>query len=275
MTDEFDSFIKELFPRRLNSVCIAALGKKQSGKTNFMLHLMDTLHRLDLMDKFGSNMPLDEAPFEVDFIEDFQTLKKTCQMLNPDPNARGLKRYFFFGSEMGKWLAKDRSWENTEFLKELQTIRKNGLSFCGDAIDRVDSRALNEIHFEGAFIKYNVKNPTVALYEDWQTGEITYLTDIPKTRIKFNTYYSADFYMEPKNPENIQIPLNYEHEIAFKYVELGSWKKVGITTQEGKRCIQKVLKFYKTHCLRDIAKEFDSSASIEQEIPKDSVEVTE
>lgn len=262
MTDEFDAFIRELFPRRLNSVCIAALGKKQSGKTNFMLHLIDTLHRLGLMDKFGSNMPM-EAPFEVDFIEDFKTLKKTCEMLNPDPNARGLKRYFFFGSEMGKWLAKDRSWENTKFLKELQTIRKNGLSFCGDAIDRVDSRALNETHFEGAFIKYNVKNPTVALYENWQTGEVTYLTDIPKTRIKFDTYYSADFYMEPQTPDDKLIPLNPQHEIVKKYLECGNMKDTGFHRQEVKRAIMAVLEFHMRTCLHSLPEKIEEIPQIE------------
>jgi hypothetical protein len=252
LTDEFDSFIKEIFPRRSNSVCIVTLGKKQSGKTNFMLHLMDTLHRLGLMDRFGSNMPM-EAPFEVDFIEDFQTLEQTCKMLNPDPKARGLKRYFFFGSEMGKWLAKDTSWENTKFLKKLQTIRKNGLSFCGDAIDRVDSRALNETHFEGAFIKYNVKNPTVASYENWQTGEVIYLTDIPKTRIKFDTYYSADFYMEPQVPAEFRVPLNQEHQMIQIYKQNGhSWDKTEYSRTQGKRAIDKVIDFHFANCLHSI-----------------------
>ena len=253
-----DDFIKKIFSKKSQSVCIVVLGKKQSGKTDFMLHLMERLYNLNLMDAFGSNMPMD-APFEVDFIEDFQTLKKRCKMLNPTPNTKGIKRYFYFGSEMGKWLPKDQAWRNVNFIEELQTIRKYGLNFTGDAINRVDSRVLNEIHFDGCFTKFNPKNPTMAYYEDWSTGERTALKNIPRTGIKFDTFYSANFYMEPQTPEHLKIPLSPEHEIVKKYLEQGSWKKADIETKKGKRAVQKVLRFHLTHCLHDLSKEKDVS----------------
>jgi len=246
-----DDFIKRIFSKRLHSVCVAVLGKKQSGKTDFILHMMERLHALELMDGFGANMPL-EAPFQIDFIEDFQTLKQHCQMLNPDPEKRGIKRYFYFGSEMGKWLPKDQAWRNVKFIEELQTIRKYGLSFAGDAIDRVDSRVLNEVHFDGCFRKYNVKNPTVAYYDNWQTGQRTLLKNIPKTTIRFDTWYSANFYMEPQSPNDLLIPLNAEHKLVLQYLEAGSWRKAGIHPQEGKRALAKVLNFHMNHCLHSI-----------------------
>jgi len=260
-----DDFIKKIFRKKSQSVCIAILGKKQSGKTDFMLRIMETLFKLDLMDGFGSNMPI-EAPFEVDFIEDFQTLKRRCQMMNPNPNTKGIKRYFYFGSEMGKWLPKDQAWRNVNFIEELQTIRKYGLNFAGDAIDRVDSRVLNETHFDGCFTKYNPKNPTVAYYENWQTGERTHLRNIPRTSITFDTFYSANFYMEPQTPEGAVIPLPYEHEIVKKYRDLGSWAKVGVHRQEGKRCLFKVLDFHYTNCVPEIAQEKPESTPTEAEI---------
>jgi len=246
-----DDFIKRIFSKRLHSVCVAVLGKKQSGKTDFILHMMERLYALELMDGFGANMPL-EAPFQIDFIEDFQTLKQHCQMLNPDPEKRGIKRYFYFGSEMGKWLPKDQAWRNVKFIEELQTIRKYGLSFAGDAIDRVDSRVLNEVHFDGCFRKYNVKNPTVAYYDNWQTGQRTLLKNIPKTTIGFDTWYSANFYMEPQSPNDLLIPLNAEHKLVLQYLEAGSWRKAGIHPQEGKRALAKVLNFHMNHCLHSI-----------------------
>ncbi len=255
-----DDFIKRMFRRKSQSVCIAVLGKKQSGKTDFMLRLMETLNRLKLMDAFGSNMPI-EAPFKVDFIEDFQTLKKRCQMLNPKPNTKGIKRYFYFGSEMGKWLPKDQAWRNVNFIEELQTIRKYGLTFAGDAIDRVDSRVLNETHFDGCFTKYNPKNPTVAYYEDWTTGERTHLKNIPRTSIKFDTFYSANFYMEPQTAEHLKIPLTPEHEIVKKYVTQGSWKKADIETKKGKRAVMAVLNFHLKHCLHELSEEKDDPVS--------------
>jgi len=249
-----NDFIKKVFRKKSQSVCVAVLGKKQSGKTDFMLHLMERLYKLDLMDSFGSNMPI-EAPFEVDFIEDFQTLKKRCQMLNPNPNTKGIKRYFYFGSEMGKWLPKDQAWRNVNFIEELQTIRKYGLNFAGDAIDRVDSRVLNETHFNGCFTKYNPTNPTVAYYEDWTTGARTHLMNIPRTSIKFDTFYSANFYMEPQTPDTLNIPLSPEHEIVKKWLEYGSWKKADIHPQEGKRALRKVVEMHLTYCLRALAEE--------------------
>ncbi len=227
---------------------------------------MQRLHALGLMDCFGSNMPM-EAPFEVDFIEDFQTLKRRCQMLNPNPKTKGINKYFYFGSEMGKWLPKDQAWRNAGFIEELQTIRKYGLSFAGDAIDRVDSRVLNATHFDGQFTKYNPKNPTVAHYDNWQTGERTYLKNIPRTKVGFDTWYSANFYMEPQTPDDINIPLNEEHALVWKYLDNGeSWSKIGTHYQEGKRALIKVLKFHRTTCLHELTKEKDVSPSIELEI---------
>jgi hypothetical protein len=213
---------------------------------------MEKLHELDLMDGFGSNMPVKGASFHIDFIDDLQTLKRHCKMLNPNPSKKGINRYFFFGSEMGKWLPKDQPWlkSNIEFIEELQTIRKYGLSFAGDAIDRVDGRVLNATHFEGCFIKYNPKDPTVAVYEDWSTGARTFLKNIPRTNITFDTWYSANFYMEPRNPETENIPLNPEHQIVEEYMKHGSWKKAGVDSKKGKRSVMKVLEYHFTHCLR-------------------------
>jgi len=235
---------------------------------------MERIHALGLGDAFGSNMPL-ETDFEIHFIEDFETLKKRCQMLNPDPERHGIKRYFFHGSEMGDWAPKDQPWLNVKFIKELQKVRKYGLNFLGDGIDRIDSRILNEKHFHGYFEKLSKANPTIAVYTDWFNRRRTRIYNIPRTSIGFNTWYSANFYMDPQLKEGSIIPLNYEHEIAFKYLDLGSWKEVGISTQEGKRCIQKVLRFHRSHCLQELAKDKQDLSPIKSEITKGSVEVTE
>lgn len=236
MTKEFDEFIKSIFTRRKQSIWLAVLGKKQSGKTDFCLHLIEKCYELGLMDAFGSNVPV-EANFPVDFIEDFETLDKRCKMLNPNPQKRGLKRYLYFGSEMGKWLPKDEAWRNTKFISKLQTVRKNGLSWIGDAIDRVEGRALNPTHFEGCFNKLSPTNPKIADYENWVTGEIIDLEDIPRTKIKFDTWYSANFYMEPQG-ETGALPLDPNAQIVKQYLDNGcSWKKAGIPTYKGKRAI--------------------------------------
>ena len=246
-----DAFVKRIYNKKFQSVWTCTLGQNQSGKTDFNLFLMERIHALGLGDAFGANMPL-EADFDIEFIEDFTTLKKRCQMLNPDPEKYGIKRYFFLGSEMGDWAPKDQPWLNVKFIKELQQVRKYGLSMLGDGIDRIDSRILNEKHFHGYYEKLTKANPKVAIYYDWFNRRKVKLRGIPRTNVKFNTWYSANFFMEPQTPEDILIPMNPEHKLVRKYLEAGSWRKAGIHPQEGKRALAKVLRFHMGHCLHSI-----------------------
>ena len=101
--------VKKIYTKRKQSVWTFTTGKKQSGKTDFTLRLMEVLHEEGLADGFGANVESLEATFEVDFIQDYQTLKARCQMLNPDPEKHGIKRYFYFCSEMGKAFPQDLS----------------------------------------------------------------------------------------------------------------------------------------------------------------------
>ncbi len=257
-----DDLIKRIYHKKFQSVFTCTLGANQSGKTDWNLYQMERIRALGLGDGFGANMPL-EASFDIDFIEDFETLKKHCQMLNPDPERYGIKRYFFMGSEMGDWAPRDQPWLNVKFIKELQQVRKYGLNFLGDGIARIDQRILNEKHFHGFFEKVNKARPQFAVYNDWFNRKKVKLYDIPRTSIGFNTWYSANFYMEPQLADNATLPLNPEHEIVKKYLDHGSWKKAGVYTQEGKRALQKVLRFHFTHCLHTLHQEKDESASIE------------
>lgn len=247
MTNRTDDFYKQIFSRKKHSVFVGCLGKKQSGKTDFMLHLMERLHDMQLMDFFASNMPC-EAPFEIKFIEDFDTLEKYCRMINPSPNIRNLKRILYFGSEMGKWLPKDQAWKNVEFIEKLQTVRKYGLSFEGDAIDRVDGRVLTPIFFDGYFQKLSMTNPTIAYYYNWSNGEQTLIQNIPRTNIKFDTFYTANFYMHPQTLDVI-LPLNQQHLIVKKYLECGNMRDTGFYRQEVKRAIIAVLRLHMATCL--------------------------
>jgi len=190
-------------------------------------------------------------------------------MLNPDPDRYGIKRYFFLGSEMGDWAPKDQFWLNVKFIKELQQVRKYGLNFLGDGIDRIDARILNEKHFHGYFEKVNKARPQIAVYNDWFNRKKVKIYDIPRTSIGFNTWYSANFYMEPQLPDNAVVPLNPEHEIVKKYLEHGSWKKAGVHPQEGKNAVQKVLRFHLTHCLHTLQDSNDDSTPIISESHRD------
>lgn len=250
-----DDFILRTWKRKYQSVWTAVLGPNQSGKTDFNLLLMERIHALGLGDGFGSNMPLD-ADFDIDFIEDFETLKRRCKMLNPNPERDGIRRYFYFGSEMGNWAPRDQPWLNVKLITELQLVRKYGLCFLGDGIARIDGRILNEKHFHGVFEKVSKAHPERAVYTDWfNGGRRVRLYNIPRTNIGFDTWYSASFHMEPQTPDDLVVPLNPEHEIVKKYLQSGSWDKAGVHRQEGKRALMKVLDFHMRHCLHSIGQE--------------------
>jgi hypothetical protein len=249
------SLIKKIYTRKKQSVWTVTLGKKQSGKTNFNLRQMELLNELGLADGFGSNLQIVNPPFEIDFIEDFQTLKKRCQMLNPDPEKHGIKRYFFFGSEMGKWLPRDQPWRNVKFIEELQLVRKIGLNWLGDGINRIDERVVNETHFDGIFRKVSITRPDIAQYYNFANKQKITIHNIKKTSLNYNTWESCNFYMEPQTPDT-EIPLNADHKIVKLYLDSGcSIAKTGLHSQEVKRARDNVLKYYFKHHLQPMKTE--------------------
>jgi hypothetical protein len=268
---EFNDFIKHVYGKE-GSIFTCVLGPNGTGKTAFNLLQMERIHNLGLGARYGSNMPIPEAlkpEFEMDFIEDLETLEKTCRMLNPKPMAQGMKKYFYFLSELGKFIPKDEAWkiENRKFIQKLQTVRKFGLCVLSDAIDRVDARVLSPSFFNGRFDKPFPNNPQYATYRDFRTGRKITFTDIPKCKTWFDTYYTANFYLTPQVDDAL-VPMNESHKIVKEYMETGSWKKTGVTTQQGKRELFKVLDYHFTHCLPSVpatSKDVAESESVSTE----------
>ena len=264
MSNTLSDLIKKIYTRRKQSVWTITLGKKQSGKTDFNLRQMELLHELGLAEGFGSNLESLKAPFDIDFIEDFQTLKQRCQMLNPDPEKHGIKRYFFFASEMGKWLPRDQPWRNTKFIEELQLVRKIGLNWLGDGINRIDGRVLSEAHFDGVFTKISITRPDIAVYHNFSNNQSFEIQGIKRTNLKFNTWESCNFYMEPQTEES-DIPLNADHKIVKQYLDAGcSIAKTGLHSNEVKRARDNVLRYYWKHHLEattdeELPTKYDSS----------------
>lgn len=271
---DFNDFIKYLY-RKDDSVFTCVVGPKGSGKTEFNLLQLERIHDLGLGVRFGSNMPVPAAlqpSFEMDFIEDFQTLENICRMLNPDPAKHGLKKYFFFLSELGKFVPRDQAWkkENIEFIQKLQTVRKYGLSMLSDAIDRVDARVLSPRFFHGEFVKPFSENPKYAVYKDYRTGREFTFKDIPKCETWFDTYYSANFYLEPQENES-ELRLDKNDEIIIRYLDNDcSWKKAGIDTQTGKRAVVATLEKYRAILKRQPAELVKNNV-----LPEPSTEIKE
>jgi hypothetical protein len=208
---------------------------------------MEMIEEENLAHSYGSNVESLRAPFDVEFIQDFQTLKKRCQMLNPNPEKHGIKRFLFFGSEMGKWLPRDQPYRNVKFIEELQLVRKYGLNWLGDGIDRIDKRVINKTHFDGEFKKLSITRPDLAVYRNYQTDQEILIQGIKPTSLKYDTWESCNFYMEPQTDETGVI-LNQDHQIVKEYIDAGcSISKTGRHSQEVKRARDRVLEFYFKH----------------------------
>ena len=245
---EFNDFIKHIYGQQ-NSVFTCVTGPNGSGKTQFNLLQLERIHDLNLGVRYGSNMPIPRAlkpNFEMDFIEDFETLEQICNMLNP-PNTKRIQKYFFFLSELGKFVPKDEAWkeENRKFIQKLQTVRKVGLNMLSDGIDRIDGRVLSPHFFNGVFHKPFPNNPQFARWIDFRSNRKMDFKDIPKCEMWFDTYYSANFYMKKQTTTEGEIFLNSDHQIVKKYLEAGcSIAKTGLHSQEVKRARDRVLKYY-------------------------------
>jgi len=247
-----DDLMKMVYSRKAESVWVHTEGRNQTGKTDWNLRQFEMIKRLGLGDVFATNIETVECDW-IEKIYDFDTLEKRCKMLNVNPRKYGLKRVFFLISELADFVPRDQPWSNVEFIKKLQKVRKYGLCVLSDAIDRVDERVLNPTHFHGKFKKLSKKDPTRAKYYDWTTGRVFPVYDIPRTTIPFDTYDSSSFYMKPQVPEESIVPLNESHKIVKEYMRTKSWKKTGVTTQQGKRELFKVLEYHFTHCLPSVS----------------------
>ena len=249
MTNEtLRALVKKIFTKRKQSVWVLVTGRKQTGKTNFCLRIMEILHEENLVHGFGSNVQTLKAPFDVDFIQDFKTLKERCQMLNPSPEKHGIKRYLYFGSEMGKFLPRDQPYRNVQFIEELQLVRKYGLNWLGDGIDRIDKRVINSTHFDGEFKKLSITRPDLATYHNYQTDQVFMIEGIKPTTLEYDTWESCNFYMEPPVDETRDIVLNADHQIVKEYIDCGfSISKTGRHSQEVKRARDRVLEYYFKH----------------------------
>ena len=238
-----------VYNKKYHSVFTCTLGANQSGKTDFELMKMIRLNDLGLYKHFGINIPDLDLPFKYDFIEDYPALQRRCEMLNPNPKVRGIKRYLMYIDEFAKLVPQDQPWLNVKMISNLQTVRKYGLNLLASGIDRVDKRVLNEKHFHGYFLKAGKKRQDRAIYFDWFNNRKIKLFDIPKVSIPFDTWYSASFYMEAQ--ANItDVILNPDHEIVKAYLDAdGSWKRANVHSGAGHRAVLRVLQHYFTHYL--------------------------
>ena len=167
-------------------------GKNKSGKTTLGINFMEIVkeHPELGFTGFGSNVQgVKNCPFEMDFITDIETLKDRLQ------DNEG--KYLFLFDEMGKSMGKRRFMAklNTEFLNQLQVIRKYKLSLIGCAIgDSVDREVLKPYYLNSYIDKGSRYTKARMTYYDVDIEAVRSFTNLKRCKSSFLQYSVAVFY---------------------------------------------------------------------------------
>lgn len=180
--------LHDLFANR-DSIFGVVSGFNQSGKTDFVLMLMEKLCEYGYYKYFGMNQEVENAPFEYDYITDLQTLMTRVNMLK--------KKYLFFFDELGKSAPRAMPWSKLtlELIQKLEVKRKDKLSMIGCSIGDVDRRIVSPNYLDWHILK---KSLTTADLYHLQKRYIAYITGIEPTSIKFSEFLTAQFTLKPQ-----------------------------------------------------------------------------
>jgi len=165
------------------------LGRRDTGKTDFSLLIMETLQKFNVISCSATNIKIYESPFSIEHITNLEDLEFWCR------NNTGRK--LFILDEAGKSLRRrtPMSGLNIKLLDNLQILRKYKLSLIMIAPHEkyVDSATLGSDVLDAIILKPYFKNRKIALYQNVLENEETWITEIPPTQLKFNTWDVAPF----------------------------------------------------------------------------------
>lgn len=188
LSNEFTTLIKHIFTRG-TSAFIIIFGRRETGKTDFALLLMQTVYSLGIIKHFATNIKIYDSPFPIKEITNLDDLRLWCR------ETHGKKLFIF--DEFGKSFRRRTPMAslNVKLIDDLQILRKYKLSTIAVTVDEkyVDQTALGSDILDGIFIKPNYKNQKIALYFDNLENQRKTIDGIPGTLIKFDTWDVAPF----------------------------------------------------------------------------------
>ena len=187
-------FIKYLFNRQM-STFLTVLGRRETGKTNWSLIILEILYYSLGFKHFATNIDiLNDCGIGILHIDNLDALKEWCK------SNRGRKLFIF--DEIGRTVKRrsPMSSLNVKLISELQILRKYKLSIIACTIDAkyVDNAILGSDILDGSFVKpYRYDNPRknqrIALYHDLLKNVNKTIDSIPPTTIAFDTWGTAIF----------------------------------------------------------------------------------
>lgn len=187
-------FIRYLFNRQM-STFITILGRRELGKTNWSLIILEILYYHLGFKHFATNIDItNDCGIGILHINNLDALKEWCK------SNRGRKLFIF--DEIGRTVKRrsPMSSLNVKLISELQILRKYKLSIIACTIDEkyIDNAILGSDILDGSFVKpYRYDNPRknqrIALYHDLLKNLDQTIKAIPPTTIGFDTWGTAIF----------------------------------------------------------------------------------
>ena len=213
--------------RRQTSTYFAIFGRRGSGKTDLALLIAEIVHALGLIKNVATNIKVYESPkFHIEEVTNLWALKKWCKE-TPGPKLMAL-------DEIGKTVSRRTPMArlNVKIINELQILRKYKLSLEVITVDQkyTDNAILGVDLLDGVFTKPLYNNPKLALYDDNLETLHTSIYDIPRTRIKFDTWDSAPFTEKPQThkptfkDEDLSLLWDWSHGMTYKEMNIHNWK---------------------------------------------------
>lgn len=210
-------------------------GEWKTGKTDFGLHLMEELKRLELISKMASNVFTEDQ--EVTYINDIMSLRTWSFM------DRRRKAFLYDEAIASTPSRRAMSKLNTEWLKFIPELSKGRehLIVITQETAYTESSFLHATFIRAIWEKITL-HPSHPLFRKMARlyskliPEIRVFKNIPRCRAKFDPYRSATFHIEPqlaniKIEDNIQIAFEYGEglssgDLVEKYDYLHSRKEV-------------------------------------------------
>jgi len=188
------AFIRYLFNRQTSSF-LTVLGRRETGKTNWSLVILEILHYYLGFKHFSTNIDIiNDQGIGIRPINNLDALTDWCK------TNKGRKLFVF--DEIGRTVKRrsPMSSLNVKLIGELQILRKYKLSIIACTIDEkyVDNAILGTDILDGSFLKpyifdQPIKNQRIALYHDLLKKLDKTIYAIPATSIEFDTWGTAVF----------------------------------------------------------------------------------
>jgi hypothetical protein len=236
LVGQFQNKILDIFEQR-ESVFIYIKGRRGSGKTDIGLYITETLNDCSDIKYFATNIKIYESDFPIEPIDNLDDLRLWAY------GNQGRKLYIL--DEAGKVYRRRTplSRVNVDFLDDFQTLRKPKLSFIqiAPADKFLDSASLGSDMLDLILTKPTAKNKSLVIYDDQLEDDYHKFSNIPPTRIKFDTHDSALFTRHSK----IQTPQFKDKDLQYLWewaINNKTCKDLGLHSMQINRLSKKFIK---------------------------------